>query len=108
MRISKILKQTKILFLIGLIDLLLTLILFNLFGFDAGIEENSIFRWVLVKSPFIFALLKVATLLLCLSIIEFVRQKSAITDKVAKTYLKIGIGAYLFLYAALVIKVNLF
>lgn len=113
MRISKILTETRVLLLIGLVDLLLTLILFNvyvdLFGLEVAItvEENNIFQRVLAQSPVLFALLKTSSLLLCLLIIEFVRQKGLIEEKIAKRYLKIGIIAYLSLYAVLVIKTNI-
>lgn len=104
MRVSKLLKETKVLFLIGLVDLLLTLILFNLFGFDAGIEKNGIFRAVLSRSPMAFALVKTAGLLLCLGFIEFLRRRA---EGTAKKYLKTGIAVYVGLWVILVIKTNI-
>ena len=106
MRNLKILKETKILFLIGSIDLLLTLILFDLFDFDLSIERNIFFQKILAKSPFLFAFLKIASLLLFLSFIEFVRQKNLIEEQKIKKYLWIGIIMYLGLYIALVARSN--
>ena len=109
----KILKETKILLLIGLIDLLLTLILFDFFNFHLGcaefsseIEQNYFFRTILAKNPFLFAFLKIASLLLFLSFIEFVRQKNLIKEQKVKKYLLIGIITYLSLGIALTIRFN--
>lgn len=111
MSISKILKQTRVLFLIGLIDLLLTLILFSVYFnvYEAAnefMEENGVFRSILLKSPAAFALLKIASLLLCLSVIELTRERALIKEQVVKRYLKAGIVLYLSLYAVFVIKIN--
>jgi len=107
MRISKILIETRVLFLIGLIDLAITLILFYLSGCSELIETHKLFRAVLSKGPLAFASVKIGSMLLFLSIIEYVRQKRLIEEKTVKRYLKIGIIAYLSLYVVFIIKVNI-
>jgi len=101
------LKETRILFLIGSVDLLLTLILFNVAGFDASIEENNIFSKILAESPYLFALMKVGSLVVFLSIIELVWQKGWIEQQKTKKYLKIAVVAYIGLWIFSVIKVNI-
>ena len=108
MRISKLLRETWILFSIGMTDLVLTLILFCAYGSDPFIEASSVARQLLAKSPFLFAGAKIFGLILCLAVIEFFRQKGLAKEQVVKRYLRIGIIAYLFLYVVLVLKVNLF
>lgn len=107
MRISKILIETRVLLLIGLIDLAITLILFYLSGCSELIETNKLFRAVLSNGPLVFASVKIGSMLFFLSIIEYVRQKRLVEEKTVKRYLKIGIIVYLSLYAVFVIKTNI-
>jgi hypothetical protein len=114
MRISSLLKETKVLFLVGLIDLLLTLVLFTYFTlhpecseFNADAENVGFFRMILAKSSWMFALAKLVNLWLCLGIIEFARQRKLVEERMAKKYLKIAIVAYIVLYFYFVIRVNI-
>ncbi len=106
MRISKTLKETRVLFLIGLIDLVTTLILFYYSGCSELIEANKLFRAVLSKGPLVFASVKIGSMAFFLFLIEHVRQKRLIDDKTVKIYLRVGIIAYVVLYAVLTIRTN--
>jgi len=101
------LKETRVLFLIGLIDLSITLVLFYASGRSELIEANKLFRAVLSKGPLAFASVKIGSMLLFLSIIECIRQKRLIGDTVVKRYLRIGIVAYIGLWTFLVIRVKI-
>lgn len=110
----RVLKQTKILFLIGLVDLLLTLALFTYFTFhpvyaefSADAEDVGFFQMILAKSSWMFASVKFVDLLLCLGIIEFVRQRKLVEERIAKKYLKIAIVAYIVLYFYFLIRVDI-
>jgi len=103
----RILKETKILFLLGLVDLLATLFIYNLYP-DPCIEANWLLRSVLPKDRFLFAFIKISNLVLLLGFVELCRIKSLVEDRSAKRLLRIGIFLYVFLAISLFLKVNFF
>lgn len=110
----KILKETKILFLLGLVDLLVTLVIYNFILVtynlypDPCMEANWFLRSALSKDRALFAFIKISNLVLLLGFVEFCRIKSLVEDRGAKRLLRIGIFLYAFLAISLFLKINFF